>query len=165
MKTINIIACSLLLSLLPCLAGGNSSIVDLDKVTSIKIEDGKITIVGDGMIRKRVISDQAHGDAKVFGQPAQMLHAKVRDCTFEIVPYHVGDDLKGVPGPAPKDMTPEMKAQSQKWWQGTLESAKTIKVGDAITIGYQREKMTLTSVWVSHIIGSGSLRLRMIEEK
>lgn len=36
MKTINIIACSLLLSLLPCLAGGNSSIVDLDKVTSIK---------------------------------------------------------------------------------------------------------------------------------
>ena len=142
------------------LAGGNSSVVELDKVTSIKIEDEKITVVGTGMIRKRVRSDAAHGDTTVFGQPAQMMHAQVTDCTFVIVPYHVNDDLKGVPGPSPKDMTPEMLAQSKKWWKGTLESATRIKVGDAITIGYQREQMTLTSVYVTKIVGSGSLSKR-----
>ena len=38
-------------------AGGNTSIVDLKKVSSIKIEDHKITIVGSGMLRKRVMTD------------------------------------------------------------------------------------------------------------
>jgi hypothetical protein len=39
-------------------AGGNSSLVELDRVISIKIEKEKVTIIGDGIIRKRVISDQ-----------------------------------------------------------------------------------------------------------
>ncbi len=146
--------------LLPTWAGGNSSIVNLDKVTSIKIEDEKITIVGSGMLQKRVLSDTEHGDATVFGQPAQMLYARVTDCTFEVVPYHSREDVKGVPGPSPKDMTPEMKAQSMKWWAQKLIAAKKIKVGDAITIGFQREKMTLTSVYVTHIVGSGSLQVK-----
>ena len=77
-----------------------------------------------------------------------------------MVPYHIGDDIEGVPGPSPKNMTPEMKAQSMKWWAGTLADAKKIKAGDAITIGFQREKMTITSVYVTHVIGSGSLMLK-----
>ena len=104
------------------------------------------------------MTDAAHGDSTCFGQPTQMLHAKVTDCTFEIVPYHKDDELIGVPGPAPKDMTPEMIAQSEKWWAETLVYAKKIKVGDAVTIGYQREKMTLRSVYVTNIKGSGSVR-------
>ena len=142
------------------IAGGNTSIVDLDKVSSIKIEAERIVIVGSGMLRKRVMSNVEHGDSKAFGQPTQMLHAKVTDCKFEVIPYHLRSDVKGVPGPDPKDMTPEMKAQSTKWWAGTLERAKQIRVGDAITIAYQREKMTITSVYVTHIVGSGSLRVR-----
>ncbi|MEN8773830.1 MAG: hypothetical protein ABF379_07240 [Akkermansiaceae bacterium] len=146
-------------------AGGNTSVVDLDKVISIKIEEHKITIVGSGMIRKRVASDAEHGDASVFGQPAQMLHAKAVDCTFVIVPYHVNDKLEGVPGPSPRNMTDEMKAQSMKWWKGTLETAKKVKEGEALTIGYQREQMTFTSYFVSQIKGSGSLILPKIDEQ
>lgn len=141
------------------LAGGNTSVVDLHSISSIKIEKNRILIVGSGMLRKRVMSDAAHGDSTCFGQPTQMLHAKVTDCTFEIVPYHVDDELIGVPGPAPKDMTPKMIAQSEKWWADTLAHAQKIKVGDAVTIGYQREKMTLRSVYVTKIIGSGSVRV------
>jgi hypothetical protein len=36
-------------------------------------------------------------------------------------------------------------------------------VGDAITIGYQREKMTITSVYVTNV-GSGRLRVRKGEK-
>ena len=133
--------------------------VDLKKISSIKIEKNRITIVGSGMLRKRVMTDAAHGDSTCFGQPTQMLHAKVTDCIFEIVPYFVRIDLKGVPGPDPKNLTPEIKAMSEKWWAGTLDVAKKIKVGDAIEIGYQREKMTLTSVYVTKIVGSGSLKI------
>jgi hypothetical protein len=141
-------------------AGGNTSIVDLNRVNSIKIEAEQITITGSGMLRKRVMSDAEHGNSTAFGQPTQMLHARADDCTFEIIPYYSRSDVKGVPGPDPKNLTPEMKAQSMKWWEGTLARAKKIKVGDAITIGYQREKMTLISVYVTHIVGSGSLGIK-----
>jgi hypothetical protein len=159
MKT-TILTLALITSLmqLTC-AGGNTSVVDLKKISSIKIEENRITIVGSGMLRKRVMTDAAHGDSTCFGQPTQMLHAKVTDCIFEIVPYFVRSDLKGVPGPDPKNITPEIKAMSEKWWAGTLDVAKKIKVGDAIEIGYQREKMTLTSVYVTKIVGSGSLKI------
>lgn len=144
-------------------AGGNTSIVDLDRVKSIVIEEEKITIIGSGMLRKRILSDPAHGDDSVFGQPAQTLHAKVTNCRFEVIPYYVGDNIKGVPGTAPKDITPEMKAQSLKWWNACLTDARKIKAGDAIRIGYQREKMTITSYFVTKIVGSGSLHLRKLE--
>lgn len=159
MKT-TILTLALITSLmqLTC-AGGNTSVVDLKKISSIKIEENRITIVGSGMLRKRVMTDAAHGDSTCFGQPTQMLNAKVTDCIFEIVPYFVRSDLKGVPGPDPKNLTPEIKAMSEKWWAGTLDVAKKIKVGDAIEIGYQREKMTLTSVYVTKIVGSGSLKI------
>ena len=159
MKT-TILTLALITSLmqLTC-AGGNTSVVDLKKISSIKIEENRITIVGSVMLRKRVMTDAAHGDSTCFGQPTQMLHAKVTDCIFEIVPYFVRSDLKGVPGPDPKNLTPEIKAMSEKWWAGTLDVAKKIKVGDAIEIGYQREKMTLTSVYVTKIVGSGSLKI------
>ena len=141
-------------------AGGNTSLVDLGRVTSIKIEEHKITIVGSGMLRKRVMTDESHGDSTCFGQPTQMLHAKVTDCVFEVVPYFVRDDVRGVPGPNSKNLTPEMEALSKKWWEETVALAKTIKVGYSIEIGYQREKMTLTSYYVTKIVGSGSLNIR-----
>ena len=98
MKTTLMALGCLLFAPLVALGGGNSSIAELHSVKSIKIEDERIVIVGSGMIRKRVLSDAEHGDGTVFGQPAQWMHAKVIDCEFEIVPYHVRDDLKGVPG-------------------------------------------------------------------
>ena len=142
------------------IAGGNTSIVELDNVSSIKIEAERIIIVGSGMLRKRVMSDAEHGDGTAFGQPTQLLYAKVTDCEFEVIPYHSRSDVKGVPGPDPKDFTLEMKAKSRRWWADTLASAKEIRVGDAITISYQRERMTITSVYVTNIVGSGSLRVR-----
>ena len=140
------------------LAGGNTSIVNLDKVSSIKIDAEKITVVGSGMLRKRVMSDAEHGNDNAFGQPAQWFHAKVTDCVFEIIPYHHRKDVEGVPGPDLDNLSPEEKKQSMTWWKDTLKSAQKIRVGDAITIGYQREKMTIVSVYVTHIVGSGSLR-------
>ncbi|MDA7510068.1 hypothetical protein N8766_05085 [bacterium] len=157
MKT-SLLVCALLFATLQnSRAGGNTSIVELHKVSSIKIEDERIVIVGNGMIRKRVLSDAEHGDGSAFGQPVQWLHAKVTECEFEIIPYHSRSDVKGVPGPNPENLSPEMKAQSMKWWAGTLANAKKIRIGSPATIGYQHEKMTITSVYVTHIVGSGSL--------
>ena len=145
-------------------AGGNTSIVELDKVASVKIDAERIIIVGSGMIRKRVMSDAEHANGSAFGQPALWFHAKVSDCEFEVIPYHSRSDVKGVPGTGPENITAESKAQSMKWWADTLVSAKEIRVGDAITIAYQREKMTITSVYVTNIVGSGSLTVRKGEK-
>ncbi len=82
------------------------------------------------------------------------------DCEFEVIPYHIRSDVKGVPGPDPENITPEMKARSMKWWAHTLARAKEVRVGDTITISYQREKMTITSVYVTNVVGSGGLTVR-----
>lgn len=164
MKLIHFTLVVFIASLQLSVAGGNTSIVKLDKVSSIKIEDERVIIVGNGMIRKRVMSDVEHGDDRAFGQPAQWFHAKVIDCEFEIIPYHSRRDVKGVPGTGPENLTPELRAQSMKWWAHTLDSAKEIQVGDAITISYQREKMTIVSVYVTSVIGSGSLKVQEARE-
>ncbi|MGJ8695583.1 MAG: hypothetical protein ACSHYF_04650 [Verrucomicrobiaceae bacterium] len=151
--------------LVPCFGGGNSSVVELDKVTSITIEEERVVIVGSGMLHKRIMSDAEHGDASAFGQPAQMVYAKVVDCTFEVVPYSSRRDVSGVPGADPDRLTEEQKARIKKWWEGTLADAREIQVGDAVTIGYQEEKMTITGVWVTHIVGAGSVKVRKKELK
>lgn len=157
MKSV-LLALGMVLGMLQCVeAGGNSSIVNIT-VTSIAIEDRKITIKGSGMLQKRVMSDAEHGDASCFGQPAQMLYAKVQDAVFEVIPYHEGGtEITGVPMGRPNE---EAIERSLKWWKGTLDSAKQIKVGDKLQIGYQRERMTISGVHVTHILGSGSLRVQ-----
>lgn len=104
------------------------------------------------------MSDAEHGDASAFGQPAQMLYAKVEDAVFEVIPYHEGGP--GITGVPMGRMNEEAKARSRKWWEGSLASAKQIKVGDKLQIGYQRERMTISGVHVTHIVGSGSLTVQ-----
>lgn len=164
MKTYLLVFAFITATLQHSFAGGITSIVELDKVTSITIEAERIIIVGSGMLKKRVMSDAKHCDGTAFGQPTQLLYAKVTDCEFEVIPYHIRSDVKGVPGPDPENITPEMKARSMKWWADTLAKAKEIRVGDAITISYQREKMSITSVYVTKIVGSGGLRVRKVEK-
>ena len=44
----------------------------------------------------------------------------------------------------------------------TMISMRTtlLTIGDKLQIGYQRERMTITSVYVTHIVGSGSLTVQ-----
>ena len=154
MKTTGLVLGMVLGMLQLAQAGGNSSIANIT-VTSIEIEAEKIIIKGNGKLAKRVMSDAEHGDATAFGQPAQMLHARLRECVFEVIPYHhrMGE-VKGVPtGQA----TPKMVEQCKKWWEGTLAKAKEIKVGDRLQIGLQRERMTMVGLEVTYVVGSGSL--------
>ena len=146
-------------------AGGNTSVVRLDKVTSIKIEAKKIIIVGSGMVQKRVMSDAEHGDSTALGQPTQWLHAKVTDCEFEIVPYFTRSETLRVSGPDSEKIALEMKAKSKEWWAATLARAKEFEIGDAISIGYQGEKMTLTNFYVTKIVGAGTIQPREVEKK
>lgn len=158
MKTRILLLTFLLGSLQIALAGGNSSLVDLNRVTSVKIEEGKVTIVGDGIVRKRVFTDAEHDEVRIFGQPAQWQVTKVRECTFELVPYCSRSDVAGVPGGGPEDVTPEMQKMIDTQWAGILKTAKTIEAGDAVRIGYQRDRTILLGYKITHIVGEGSLR-------
>lgn len=139
-------------------AGGNSSLIEIAKVKSVKIEEGKITIVGDGIIKKRVFTDEENKDSTIFGQPAQWQVTKVRECTFEVVPYGVRADIAGVPGGGPENMTPERRKKMDAYFAKLVGVAKTIKPGDAAHIGYQSDRAVLLGYKITHIVGEGSLR-------
>ncbi|MGJ8724195.1 MAG: hypothetical protein ACSHYB_06540 [Roseibacillus sp.] len=165
MKKILLTLSLLIASLQLSFAGGSTSLVKLHKMTSIKIEAERIIIVGSGMLQKRVMSDAEHGDSTALGQPTQWLHAKVTDCDFEIVPYFTQSDTAEVSGPDSEKIALEMKTKSKEWWAATLARAKKFKVGDAISIGYQSEKMTLTNFSVTKIVGAGTIQTREVEKE
>jgi hypothetical protein len=147
------------------LAGGNTSVVQLAKVTSIVIEDQRIVFRGHGMVMARVITDQEHGDASVFGGPAQMLHARVEDGEFEVRPYFAeavdaSSKLSGVS----EEERKEYFEKGQKWWKETVAKVREMKVGDAVTIGYQGDEMTLKGFRVVKIVGVGSITRKKKEE-
>lgn len=155
MKTL--LLCSIVALPLLGLAGGNSSIVEIDKVTEIKVEEKKITIKGSAVIKRRVMSTAEKGDTTVFGQPAQWLHAKVKEAVFEVVPYFT-PGIEGVPTGGHTDE--ELKRQSDKWWVTTHADAAKIKKGGAVTIGYQGDQTTINGVRVTRIVGYGSVAVK-----
>ena len=134
MKT-TLLQCLLFLAFpMIALAGGNSSVVEIENVVEIKVEEKRITLKGSAVIKRRVISTKEKGDTSVFGQPAQWLHAKVDQAVFEIVPYFT-PDIQGVPTGGHSQE--ELKRLSEKWWKRTHADALKIKKGDSVTIGYQ----------------------------
>lgn len=138
-------------------AGGNSSIVEIDKVTEIKIEARKIIIKGGAVIKRRIMSTAEKADSKVFGQPAQWFHAKVREAVFEVVPYFT-PEIHGVPTGGHSKA--ELKRMSDKWWADTHAGAMKIKKGDALTIGYQGDQTTINGVVVTKVVGYGSIQIK-----
>lgn len=143
------------------LGGGNSSIVEISKVTEITFDLEKITIKGSGIVKRRVMSTKEKGDDRVFGQPAQWLHAKVDEAVFEIVPYFT-PGIVGVPTGGHSDE--ELQALSDKWWASTLKSAAKIQVGDQVRIGYQGDITTINGYQVTKMVGYGTASVTKEEE-
>lgn len=157
MKLLPTLLCSLIALSQIAPAGGNTSIIDIASVSEIKVEEGRITIKGNGIVKRRVVSNAEKGDTTVFGQPAQWLHAKVKHTVFEVVPYFTAD-LKGVPTGVHDDK--ELKHLSDEWWKFTHATAKKIQKGDAITIGYQGDRTTINSFRITKIESYGFVSLK-----
>ena len=143
-------------------AGGNSSIVEMDKVESIKIEKQKITVTGSAVVRRRVMSIPEKGDHRALGQPAQWFYAKVEKATFVIVPYNT-PGITGVPGAGKLDE--EGKRRVAKWWADTKAGAKKVKKGDTIQIGYQGDITTINGLLITKIEGFGSISIKKTPTK
>ncbi|MGB0581403.1 MAG: hypothetical protein ACPGVU_17025 [Limisphaerales bacterium] len=156
MKPSLLSVCSLLLLTPPAFAGGNTSIVEIDKVTEIKVEAKKITIKGSGVVKRRIISTPEKEDSKVFGRPAQWFHAKVDEAVFEVVPYFA-PGIQGVPTGG--HSAENLKRLSTEWWVDTHAKGSRIKKGDRLTISYQGDVTTLNGVFVTKIVGYGAFLL------
>lgn len=115
MKPIVLTIIGFLTSLSIVLGGGNTSVVHLTEVHSVKVEPEKITIVGTGYVELRIMTDREPATSSVFGQPAQLVRARTTRGTFEIIPYSSDPEIKGVPtGDHGAD---ELKKLSKQWWE------------------------------------------------
>ena len=145
------------------LGGGNTSIVHLSEVHSVKIEPRKITIVGSGYVEFRVMTDLETATSNVFGQRAQQVRAKTSRGTFEIIPYFSDPEINGVPtgGHAAE----ELRQLSEKWWVEMQAAYASIRVGDVVTIGYQEDRTTLSEFQVQKITGAGSVSVDLKHDR
>ena len=156
MKTPLFVLCAIIALSQIVRAGGNTSIVEVDRVSEITIEDDRIIIKGNAVIKRRVLSTKEKGDTSVFGQPAQWLHAKVENAVFEVVPYFT-HGIEGVPAGNNEE---ELKRLSEEWWKSIHAAAKEIKKGDSVTIGYQGDRTTILGYHVTKIVGYGSVSVK-----
>ena len=139
------------------LGGGNTSIVHLSEVHSVKVEPEKITIIGTGHVELRIMTDREPATSSVFGQPAQLVRAITTRGTFELIPYFSDPKIKGVPtGGHDAD---ELKRQSKQWWEEMKEGYASVRAGDSVTIGYQEDQITISEFRIQRIIGAGSLTI------
>lgn len=155
MKPILLTIVGLLASISIVLGGGNTSVVHLTEVHSVKVEPEKVTIIGTGHVELRIMTDRKPATSSVFGQPAQLVHARTTRGTFEIIPYFSNPEVKGVPtGGHNSD---ELKKLSKQWWEEMKERYASVRAGDSVTIGYQQDRITISEFQIQKIIGAGSL--------
>ncbi len=155
MKPILFIVLGFLTSVSLLLGGGNTSVVHLSVVHSVKVEPAKITIIWTGYVELRVMTDGEPATSSVFGQPAQLVRAKTTRGTFEIIPYSSNPEIKGVPtGGHSSD---ELKKLSAQWWKEMKERYASVRAGDSVTIGYQEDRITISEFQIQGIIGAGTL--------
>ncbi len=141
-------------------AAGNTSIVHLSEVQSVKVEPGKVTIIGTGHVEFRIMTDREPANSSVFGQPAQLVRAVTTRGTFEIIPYFSDPKIKGVPtGGHDAD---ELKKLSKQWWEDMKGGYAKVRAGDSVTIRYQEDQITLSEFRIQKIIGAGSLTIHPI---
>jgi hypothetical protein len=157
MKSISHIIGGFLASVSLVLGGGNTSVVHLSEVHSMKIEPEKITIIGTGYVEMRIMTDRQFAASEVFGRPAEMVRSITTRGTFEIIPYFSNSEINGVPtGGHDRD---ELRKLSEQWWKETEKTSANFRPGDSVTIGYQEDRITISEFQVKTILGAGSLTI------
>jgi hypothetical protein len=140
-------------------AGGNTSIAEIASVTSVKLEERKIIIVGTGVVRFPVMTTPEHQtqSSEVRGHKTQWVYAKTTGGVFEIIPYFSRHDIEGVGTGGHTDR--ELQTLSAKGWAEAVETCKRIKPGDQITIGYQGDQRLIDGYQVMSAVGWGSITI------
>jgi hypothetical protein len=109
------------------------------------------------MYKTRIVSDVSHGDAQVYGQPAQWVHGKIIDGVFEIKAYEVDDN-------DPKnEHLAERAALADQWkklWEETKAKARLIEEGDSIAISFQGEETIIRGFKIVKVAGPGTLQTK-----
>ena len=157
-----------IVSLIACfqmvLGGGSSSTVHLESIDSVAIEEGQITFTGDAMVslRMRTTKEYQTAERTVYGQPVQLAQVLSEKGSFSVVPYF-SENLNGVPtgGHSREDL----KKMSLEQWTQLLIAVKKIKTGDAVTITYQAQEVTLSDLFVTKMIGWGGVRVDPEDQK
>ena len=134
-------------------AGGNTSIVHLSEVESVKIEPHKITVIGTGYVIFWVVTDSE--TVKTSGKSEQLVRVKTSNGIFEIIPYFSDPEIKGVPTGG--HSAENLKQLSDKGWAEMQKSYARISVGNSATIWYQQDRITLSESQVQKITGAGAV--------
>ena len=147
---------SAFLSLQNLFAAG-STVVEVSNVKTIEVHEKVIRIRADAIYKTRIVSDESHGDAQVFGQPAQWIHGKIDDGIFEIKAYEVHyNDPKN-------EHLGERAALAERWkklWEETKAKARLIKAGDSITISFQGEETIIRGFKIVEVSGPGTIQTK-----
>ena len=132
--------------------------VDLTKIHSVKVEDDKIVIIGDGVFQSRMVTTEEGKDSNfvIQGQPSIAYKAQGHSVKFVITSHK----LLKIPVNSPKKDHDSVKAYNQQItqkWKRSVELAKQLKKGEVVSFAIKGEEVILRNGRLVSVSGSGSI--------
>ena len=149
-----------------------SSTVEVSNIQDIKIEDGKIIIIGDGVFHSRMVTTEEKKDSAfvISGQPSSSYTARGRAVKFSITSHRVIYDRLLAQHPEQK-LSKEDKLKWDKrlilWndvWGKTQLAAKNLKKGGTVNLVIQGSDVTFKEGELISVKGPGQIITNMSKE-
>ena len=145
MKTIYLIA--LFFTLLSSAGAKMASLARITNIKEVIIEEGKITIIGEGVYRSLMVTSESekNSEAVIYGKPTATYTAKGDSVEFIIRPYTTQEGGKEIM--IFKDL-----------WAENLKIAKDLEAGGEIELALQGDKVSFTQGQITQVEGPGVLK-------
>lgn len=121
-------------------AGGLSAWAEVE-VNDVKMENGRVIIVGTGAYTHRVISHSKDVKDSVYGENAQVVKAKAKKVAF-VIP------------------TSDIDKRANKWWPRAWDTGNKVRVGDFIRIQYQGSDSLYDHFRLKEVRGAGVIKIK-----
>ena len=150
MKTIYLIA--LFFTLLSSAGAKMSSLAEITNIKKVIVEEGKITIIGEGVYRSLMVTSESekNSEAVIYGKPTATYTAKGDSVAFIILPYTTEEGGK------------EIKIFKDLWTEN-LKIAKALEMGGEVEVALQGDKVSFAQGQIIRVEGPGVLKPRESE--
>ena len=132
--------------------------VNLIKIHSVKVEDDKIVIIGDGVFQSRMVTTEEGKDSNfvIQGKPSVAYKAQGYSIKFVISSHR----LLTIPVDSPQKDQESVKSYNEQItqkWNRSVTLAKQLKTGGGVSFAIKGEEVIFRNGKLISVSGSGSI--------
>ncbi|MDQ8192691.1 hypothetical protein [Roseibacillus persicicus] len=150
---------TLFLSVSQLRAGGASSTLQFNRISSVEVQDEKIILKGSFIIHMRLVHENSEFFENGRAKNSSEISSRVKEGTVILVPDYSDSTIANlyVGGAKPEDVLKKHKTMFEQLWQMNLESARALGDTQKVSISFQGVRVTITGGRIVEVCGYGRL--------